>query len=61
MLERVIISSSRDIPNPGNTLASHALAGKFFTAEPPRKPLCQIGTIKSPISPLGRLRHREAK
>ena len=50
MLERVTISS-RDTPDSGNKPTSHAspaLAGKFFTTEPPRKPLCQIGTVKKP-------------
>ena len=36
-----------DLPNPGTELASlafPALAGRFFTAEPPGKPLCGIYT-----------------
>ena len=28
-----------DLPDPGIRLASPALAGRFFTTEPPRKPL----------------------
>ena len=31
--------SPRDFPNPGNKLKSLALAGRFFTKEPPGKPL----------------------
>ena len=38
ILEWVAISSSRDLPNPGIQLASSALAGRFFTTEPPGKP-----------------------
>jgi len=30
--------SSGDVPDPGIKPASPALAGKFFTAEPPEKP-----------------------
>ena len=40
-LEWVAIFSSRDLPNPGITstsLASPALAGRFFATEPPGKP-----------------------
>ena len=40
-LEGVAISSSRDLPNPGiksTSLASPALAGRFFATEPPGKP-----------------------
>ena len=38
ILEWVAISSSRDLPNPGVKLPSPALAGRFFTTEPPGKP-----------------------
>ena len=40
ILEWVAISFSRDLPDPGiePTSPSLALAGRFFTAEPPRKP-----------------------
>ena len=41
ILEWVAISYSRDLLNPGTepeSLASPALAGGFFTTEPPRKP-----------------------
>ena len=41
MLEWVAISSLWDLPNPGielTSLASSALAGGFFTTEPPGKP-----------------------
>ena len=35
----VVISFSRDLPNPGVKTESPALAGRFFTTEPPGKPL----------------------
>ena len=37
--------SPGDLPDPGIQLASPALAGRFFTAEPPRKPplLSRVG------------------
>ena len=41
ILERVAISFSRGFPNPGivpGSLASPALAGRFFTTEPPGEP-----------------------
>ena len=38
ILEWVAILSSRDLPDPGIEPASPALAGGFFTAEPPGKP-----------------------
>ena len=31
--------SPGDLPNPGTELASPALAGRFFTNEPPGKPI----------------------
>ena len=42
ILEWAVISSSRDLPNPGIELtspASPALAGGFFTTVPPGKPI----------------------
>ena len=38
MLEWVAISSSGDLPDPGIEPVSPALAGRFFTTEPPGKP-----------------------
>jgi len=38
ILEWVTISYSRDFPDPGIESASLALAGGFFTSEPPGKP-----------------------
>ena len=40
ILEWVAISFSRDLPNPGIKPESPALAGGFFTTEPPGKPKC---------------------
>ena len=37
ILKWVAISSSRDLPDPGIRSASWALAGRFFTSEPPGK------------------------
>ena len=37
ILEWVAISSSRDLPDPGIKTVSPALAGRFFTTEPPGK------------------------
>ena len=39
ILKWVAISSSRDLPDPGIKSLSPALAGGFFTTEPPGKPL----------------------
>ena len=39
ILELVAISSPGDLPSPGIKPVSPALAGGFFTAEPPGKPL----------------------
>ena len=36
--EWVVISFSRDLPNPGVKTESPALAGRFFTTEPPGSP-----------------------
>ena len=38
MLEQVAISFSKDLPHPGIEPVSPALAGGFFTTEPPGKP-----------------------
>ena len=38
------LSSPGDLPNPGIKPASPALAGEFFTAEPPGKPICHSYT-----------------
>ena len=40
ILEWVAISFSGDLPDPGMESASPALAGGFFTTEPPEKPHC---------------------
>ena len=42
-LEWVVISFSRDLPDQGIKPKSPALAGKFFTTEPPGKPLLITG------------------
>ena len=39
ILEWAAISLSRDLPDPGIEPVSPALAGRFFTTEPPGKPL----------------------
>ena len=39
ILEWVAIPSPRDLPDPGIKTKSPALAGTFFTTEPPGKPL----------------------
>ena len=36
-------ASPGDLPDPGNKLMSPALAGGFFTTEPPRKPNLEVG------------------
>ena len=36
------LPSPRDLPNPGNGTAAPALVGRFFTTEPPGKPLNKI-------------------
>ena len=41
-----------DLPNPGTEPRSSALAGRFFTTEPPGKPSCDVWLYFSP-SPLG--------
>ena len=45
MLEWAAISSSKNCPNPGIKPVSPALAGGFFTTEPPGKPF--ISTTNS--------------
>ena len=55
ILERVAISFSGDLPNPGITPVSLALAGEFFTAEPPRNNKADSGTQKA--IPKGRRSH----
>ena len=37
---------SRDLPDPGIEPTSPALAGGFFTAEPPRKPFSGLTYVK---------------
>ena len=47
ILEWVLISSSRDLPNPGTEAVTSTLAGEFFTTEPRGKengidgPICK--------------------
>ena len=41
-LNGLLFPTPGDLPNPGIRLMSPALAGRFFTAEPPRKP-CEMG------------------
>ena len=41
--------SPRDLPGPGIEPNSPALAGRFFTAEPPRCPFMYISTLKMPF------------
>ena len=43
ILEWVVISFSRDLPDPGIEPKSPALAGEFFTTVPPEKPAEQYG------------------
>ena len=42
---RLPFPSPGDLPDPGTEPASPALAGGFFTTEPPRKPLREMGGI----------------
>ena len=46
ILEWVPISTPGDVPNPGIKLVSSSLAGRFFTTEPPGKPLLFTGYDK---------------
>ena len=39
--------SPGDLPDPGIEPISPALAGGFFTTEPPGKPICLLGTTES--------------
>ena len=39
--------SPGDLPNPGTEPASSALAGGFFTTEPPVKALCKIVALQT--------------
>ena len=39
-----------DLPNPGMEPMSPALAGGFFTAEPPRKPLILVSDLRNYLS-----------
>ena len=39
--------SPGDLPNPGIEPISPALAGSFFTIDPPRKRICRISVDKS--------------
>ena len=41
---RLPFSSPGDLPNPGIELTSPALAGRFFTTEPPGKPILFVGS-----------------
>ena len=41
--------SPGDIPDPGTEPASPALAGGFFTAEPPGKPLLELAVRKKSL------------
>ena len=47
ILEWAAISSSRDLPDPGIEPGSLALAGDFFTTEPPGKTLLSTLSWKS--------------
>ena len=47
ILEWVVISYSRDLPDPGVEPTSPVLAGRFFTTEPPEKYIGQT-LIDSP-------------
>ena len=56
ILEWVAIPSPGDLPIPGikpRSPMSHALAGGFFTVEPPGKPLVLIKQFKNPFAPTG--------
>ena len=46
ILESVAISFSEDLPDPGIEPGSPALAGRFFTTEPPGKPICFLAKAK---------------
>ena len=60
VLEWVAISFSGDLPDPGIKPVSPALAGGFFTAEPPGKPLVldHQGSSDNLCSRLGCILHQ---
>ena len=39
---RLLFPTPRDLPDPGIEPTSPAMAGRFFTTEPPRKPIIEI-------------------
>ena len=45
------VPSSGDLPDPGIEPVSPALAGGFFTTEPPGKPIGDIATNKTNTNP----------
>ena len=45
ILEWLLFPSPGDLPNPGLEPTSPALAGRFFTTEPPRKPSLNVQTL----------------
>ena len=52
ILEWAATSFSRDLPDPGVERVSPALAGGFFTSEPPGKPSPLLVPFISQCSPL---------
>ena len=60
ILECVAISFSGDLPGPGIEPVSPALAGGFFTAEPPRKPMLGTGINFGMWSCFGSALHHQA-
>ena len=50
LLESVPFPSPGDLPNPEIKPTSPALAGGFFTTEPPGKPLGFLGQVRSAVS-----------
>ena len=42
-----------DLPDPGTETMSPALAGRFFTIEPPRKPMLHIRDLVKTAIPWG--------
>ena len=51
--------SPGDLPDPGIELASPALAGKFFTTEPPGKPMQSLATKKIHLSEIANQRFND--
>ena len=49
-LNGLLFPTPGDLPNPGIRLVSPALAGRFFTAEPPRKP-CDFSAVLKVLQP----------